>query len=68
VDALHDADAGDAFSFEGGDRLIDEADGWNREGDPLTLIESALNDVRRGQRLAKTRWGLEHRAPAPGRQ
>jgi hypothetical protein len=47
VDSLHDTDAGNTLGFESGDRLIDEADGGNRESDPLSLVERALDDVRR---------------------
>jgi hypothetical protein len=61
VDALHDADAGDAFRLESGDSLVDEVDRRDRECDGLSLVEGALNDVRRSQGLAEPCGSLEHR-------
>ena len=48
MDALHDADAVNALGFECGDGLVNQAERGNREGDPLSLVERALNDVRGG--------------------
>ena len=52
VKALHDADAVDPFRLEGGDRLVNEAECRNDEGDALALSEGAPNDVRRDDGLA----------------
>ena len=48
VDALHDADAVNAFCLERRDGLVNQAERRNRESDALSLVERALNDVRRG--------------------
>jgi hypothetical protein len=47
VDALHDAEAVNAFCLERGDGLVNQADGGNRKSDALSLVERALDDVRR---------------------
>ena len=62
VDALHDANAVNALGFEGRDGLVDQAERWDSEGDALSLVEGALNDVRGGQGLAEAGRSLEHRA------
>ena len=46
VDALHDAKAVNALGLECGDGLVDQAERGNREGDALSLVERALDDVR----------------------
>ena len=66
VDALHDADAVDALGFERGDGLVDQAERGNRERDALSLVERALDDVRRGQGLAEAGRRLKHRAAMTG--
>ena len=48
VDALHDTDAVNAFGLERCDGLVNQAERGNHERDALTLVERALDDVRRG--------------------
>jgi hypothetical protein len=68
VDPLHDADAVNAFGFERGDGLVNQAHGRNGKGDALSLVERALDDVRGRQGLAEARGRLKHRATLTGRQ
>ncbi len=67
VDALHDANAVDALGFECRDGLVDQAERGNREGDPLSLVQRTLDDVRGRQRLAETGGSLKHRPSLSGR-
>ena len=65
VDSLHDADAGDALGFEGGDRLVDEAD----SAGTVKATRFPLSRARRmmcaaSQGLASARRHLEHRSAA----
>ncbi len=68
VDALHDADPIDALGLECGDRLVDQGDGRHREGDALSLVEGAADDVGGRQGLSEAGRRLEHRPGAAGRQ
>jgi hypothetical protein len=52
VVALYHADAVDPLYMESGDRLIDERQRGDDEGDAVTFVEGALDDVRRQERLA----------------
>jgi hypothetical protein len=67
MDSLYDADAVNAFCLERGDGLIDEAERRDREGDALTSIEGALDDVCCSQRLAEARGRLKQEASLAGR-
>ena len=64
VDALQDADRANALGLEGRDRLVDQADCRHGEGDALSLVQGALDDVRGRQRLAEAGRRLQHRPPA----
>ena len=54
MNALHDAEGVDPLGLEGRDSLINEVQRRDGERDPLFLVESAADDMRRRQRLSET--------------
>ena len=56
VDALHHADAMNAFRLECGDGLVDEAERGHHERNALSLVKRALDDVRGQQGLPEAGW------------
>jgi hypothetical protein len=68
VDALHDADAMNALGFECLDGLVDKAQRGDHEGDPLVLVEGALDHMRRQQGLSEAGCALKNRTALAARQ
>ena len=60
---LHDADVRDAFSLEGADSLIDQADRRRGKDHAVSLGETRADQVAGDERLAKTGWALANDAP-----
>jgi len=63
VHPLDDAALVQAFGFECGQGLIDQAQRRDREGHALAAVEGALDDVRGRQRFSEPGRRLQHRAP-----
>jgi len=68
VDALHNAEAVNALGLERGDGLVNQAKSGNREGEALSFVERALDDVCCSQRLAEPGGRLKQGASLAGRQ
>ena len=60
---MQDADALDPFRLERGDRLVNQAECRNHEGDALALSESASNNVRSDDSLAGAGRERKHWPP-----
>ena len=68
VRALHDPDAVDALGLEGRNGLINKVYRRHCEGDALSLVEGALDNVGRREGLAEAGRGLQHWTPLSGHE
>jgi hypothetical protein len=68
MEALHDANRGNALPFESIDGLVDQTKGRHGENNAVPLVQGASDNVGGSQRLSESTRRLKERALVAGQE